>query len=95
MPLVGNVRKPGALPWRERKSTGGKPKAICTAGYTCPNPACDYHGNTDSALHALVGDGLRGADGIQWLKCQACRKRFARRRGTAFYRLCTLAARVG
>jgi len=93
-PLAGNVRKPGVLPWRERKSVRGTPKTICTAGYACPNPECDYHGNTDSTFHALVGDGKRGADGIQWLKCQACHKRFSSRRGTALYRLRTPAAQV-
>ena len=93
-PLVGNVRKPGAVPWRERKSTRGRPKTLCTAGYACPNPDCDYHGNTDSTFHALVGHGQRGADGIQWLKCQACHKRFSSRRGTALYRLRTPAARI-
>jgi hypothetical protein len=54
-PIAGNVRKPGVLPWRERKSSRGKPKTICTAGYACPRPECDYFGNTDSAFHALVG----------------------------------------
>jgi hypothetical protein len=44
--------------------------------------------------HALVGDGKRGADGIQWLCCQACGKRFSSRRGTALYRLRTPAAQV-
>ena len=57
MPIGGNVRKPGVLPWRERKSSRGKRKTICTAGYACPRPDCDYFGNTDSTFHALVGDG--------------------------------------
>jgi IS1 family transposase/transposase-like protein len=93
-PIAGNVRQPGVPPWCERKSQRGKPKTICTAGSACPNPKCDYHGNTDSTFHALVGDGKRGADGIQWLKCQACGKRFSSRRGTALYRLRTPAAQV-
>ena len=93
-PLVGNVRKPGVLPWRERKSPRGRPKTICTAGYACPRPDCDYVGNTDSTFHALVGDGTRGTNGIQWLKCQACGKRFSSRRGTALYRLRTPAAQI-
>ena len=72
-PLVGNICKPGVLPWRERKSTRGtlRAKTLCTAGYACPRPKCDYFGNTDPTFHALVGDGQRGADRIQWLKCQA------------------------
>jgi IS1 family transposase/transposase-like protein len=94
MPLVGNVCKPGVLPWRECKSTRGRPKTLCTAGYACPNPDCDYFGNTDSTFHALVGDGQRGADGIQGLKCQACYQRFSNRRGTALYRLRTPAAQI-
>jgi len=93
-PLVGNMCKPGVVPWRERKTTRGRPKALCTAGYACPNPDCDNHGNADSSLHALVGHGQRGADGIQWLKCQACGKRFSSRRGTALYRLRTPAAQI-
>ena len=28
-PLVGNVRKPGVVPWQERKSARGKPKTPC------------------------------------------------------------------
>lgn len=93
-PLVGNIRKPGIVPWRERKSQRGRPKTICTAGFACPNPDCDYHGNTDSTFHALVGDGKRGADSIQALRCQACGQRFSSRRGTALYRLRTPAAHV-
>jgi IS1 family transposase/transposase-like protein len=93
-PLLGNVRKAGVLPWRERKCARGKPKTICTAGYACPRPECDYFGNTDSTFHALVGEGKRGADGIQWLRCQACGKRFSSRRGTALYHLRTPAAHV-
>jgi len=93
-PLIGNIRKPGVLPWCERKSTRGKPKTICTAGYACPQPECDYFGNTDPTFHALVGDGKRGADGIQGLCCQACGKRFSSRHGTALYRLRTPAAHI-
>jgi IS1 family transposase/transposase-like protein len=93
-PVGGHVCKPGVLPWRERKSSRGKRKTICTAGYACPRAECDYFGNTDSTFHALVGEGKRGADGIQWLKCQACGKRFSSRRGTALYRLRTPAAQV-
>ena len=93
-PLIGNIRKPGVLPWPERKSTRGKPKTLCTAGYACPRPECDYFGNTDSTFHAVVGDGKRGADGIQGLCCQACGQRFSSRRGTALYRLRTPAAHV-
>jgi len=93
-PLVGNVRKPGVLPWRERKSARGKPKTICTAGHACPKPACDYHGSTDATFHALVGDGKRGPDDIQYFKCQACGTRFSSRRGTALYRLRTPATKV-
>jgi hypothetical protein len=81
-PLMGNVRRPGVLPWRERKSLRGRRKTICTAGYACPNPECDYCGNTDSTFHTLVGHGQCGVDGIQELKCQACCKRFSRSNGS-------------
>src|SRR5512136_2248514 len=50
-PLGGHVRQAGVLPWSERKSPRGKRKTICTAGYACPNPECDYHGNTDATFH--------------------------------------------
>jgi len=93
-PFGDHVRKPGVLPWCERKNPTGKHKTICTTGYACPYPDCDYFGNTDSTFHALVGNGKRGADGIQWLKCQACGKHFSSRRGTALYRLRTPAAQV-
>ena len=92
--LWGNNRKPGVLPWRERKSRRGKPKTVCTAGWACPTPACDYYGNTDSTYHALVGNGVRGVDGVQQLKCQCCGARFSSRLGTALYRLRTPAAQV-
>ncbi len=63
-------------------------------GYACPQPECDYFGNTDPTFHVLVGDGRRGADGIQWLKCRACGQCFSSRRGTALYRLRPPAAQV-
>jgi hypothetical protein len=93
-PLWGDPRQAGGLPWRERKSPRGRRKAIGTAGDACPNPDCDYHGNTDSTFHALVGEGKRSADHLQWLCCQACGRRFSSRLGTALYRLRTPAAKV-
>ena len=92
-PLWGHAHKPGVLPWPERKSRRGKHKHICTAGHACPNPLCDYWGNTDHTFHALVGNGLR--NGIQQLKCQACKTRFSSRWGTALYRLHATAWDVG
>jgi hypothetical protein len=59
-PFGDHVRKPSVLPWCERKNPRGKRKTICTAGYACPRPDCDYFGNTDSTFHALVSGGLRG-----------------------------------
>jgi hypothetical protein len=56
-PLIGNARKPGVLPWSERKSKRGRPKTICTAGYACPRPDCDYFGNTDSTFHGTPVTG--------------------------------------
>ena len=49
-PLWGNPRKPGVIPWSECQSLRGRPKTICTAGYACPNPDCDYHGNLMTLL---------------------------------------------
>ena len=39
-------------------------KTICTAGYACPQPDCDYFGNADPTFHALIGNGQRASDGI-------------------------------
>ena len=69
------------------------PKRFALLDRLVPNRT-DYFGNTDPTFHALVGDGQRGADGIQGLKCQACGTRFSSRRGTALYRLRTPAAQV-
>jgi len=66
---------------------------VCTAGHACPNPACDYHGNTEATFHALVGNGLR--KGVQQFKCQACQTRFSCRLGTALFRLRTSARAIG
>ena len=92
-PLWGHGHKPGVLSWRERKHPQGPHKHVCTAGHACPNPLCDYWGNTDSTFHALVGNGPR--NGIQQFKCQACKKRFSSRWGTALYRLHARAWDVG
>ena len=92
-PLWGHAHQPGVEPWIRRKSRRGKPKQICTAGHACPNPLCDYWGNTDPTFHALVGNGVR--QGIQQLKCQACRRRFSSRWGTALYGLHATAWEVG
>jgi IS1 family transposase len=91
--LWGHVHKPDVLPWPECKSPRGQPKHICTAGRACPNPLCDYWGNTDPTFHALVGNGH--PNGIQQFRCQACGKRFSSRWGTALYRLQATAWEVG
>jgi len=52
--LWGNRRKAGVLSWSERKSPRSRRKTICTADHACPNPDCDYSGNTDATFHALV-----------------------------------------
>ena len=84
-PLWDHAHKAGVEPWPQRKSSRGKHKRICTAGHACPNPECDYWGNTDPTFHALVGNGRR--NGVQQFKCQACHARFSSRWGTALYRL--------
>jgi transposase-like protein len=83
--LWGHARISGVEPRPMRKSPRGKHKQICTARHACPNPECDYWGNTDPTFHALVGNGVR--HGIQQLKCQACQKQFSSRWGTTLYRL--------
>jgi IS1 family transposase len=80
-------------PWPECKSPRGQPKHICTAGRVCPNPLCDYWGDTDPTFLALVGNGH--PNGIQQFRCRACGKRFSSRWGTALYRLHGTARDVG
>jgi len=62
-------------PYATRKSTRGRKKEICTAGFACLNPLCDYFGVTDDQVHALVGNGKREIhNDIQQFRCQACKK---------------------
>jgi len=82
-------------PWREVKSSRGRPKRRVTAGYACDNEQCEYCGITDATIHALVGYGHHGVDNaIQDLFCQACGHKFSVRRHTALNRLKTPAPRV-
>ena len=37
-------------PYAERKSKRGRKKEICTAGFACLHPLCDYFGITDDLL---------------------------------------------
>ena len=70
-------------PWSEVKSRRGAPKRIDTEGFACLNQQCQYFGNTDAHVHALVGDGKHGqAERIQTFRCQACRTPFSARRDT-------------
>ena len=79
-------------PWREYKSSRGRPKRIDTAVYACDNEQCAYCGITDATIHVLVGFGHHGVDhAIQNLFCQACQHKFSVRRHTALYRLKTAA----
>ena len=72
------------IPWSQVKSKRGRPKELVSDGQSCPNHDCDYHGITDQAVHALVGDGVEGvAEPIQWWRCQACGERFSERHDTA------------
>ncbi len=83
-------------PWQEIKSRWGAPKRVKTAGFACPNRACGYYGITDTEIHALVGDGLRGqSERIQRFRCQACQTTFSARLHTPLYRLKTSSHRVG
>src|SRR5450759_5070920 len=86
-------------PWREYKSSRGRPKRIDTAVYACDNEQCAYCGITDATIHVLVGFGHHGVDhAIQNLFCQACQHKFSVRRHTALYlsvavRYCTSESR--
>ncbi|MCL4267632.1 MAG: hypothetical protein KJ069_30950 [Anaerolineae bacterium] len=82
------------MPWSERKSRRGRPKVVDTAGYACLNPVCDYFAIADSAIHALVSNGLRGQQRIRYFKCQACHGCRTSRYATPLYRLKTPLARI-
>jgi len=76
--------------FREVKSRRGAPKGVNTRGYACPNQQCPYYGNTDTHIHALVGDGKHGhAERIQTFRGPACHSTFSARRDTPLYRLKT------
>ena len=82
-------------PYTKRKSTRGRKKEICTAGFACLNPLCDFFGITDDQVHALVGNGKRGIKGdIQHFRCQWCRTDFSCRRNTPLYYLKTASDRI-
>lgn len=84
------------LPWREVKSSRGRPKQIETEGYACDYHDCKYRGITGACIHALVGYGHHGkAHSIQDFYCEACGHKFSARRHTVLYRLKTQAKRVG
>lgn len=91
-----SVPTPPVRPWREVKSSRGRPKSINTNGYACENPICVYRNVTDTQIHALVGYGHHGKDNsIQDFYCEACHHKFSARRHTVLYRLKTRALRVG
>ncbi len=81
--------------WSDIKSTRGRKKSVGTSGYACLNIWCEYFGNTDPAVHALVSDGWRGKNkDILFLRCQCCGKRKTSRAGTVMYHLKTPLHRV-
>jgi hypothetical protein len=82
-------------PYAKRKSTRGRKKEICTAGFACLNPRCETFGITDDQVHALVGNGKRGIkNDIQHFRCQWCRADFSCRRNTPLYYLKTASDRI-
>ena len=84
-PIERNVE-----PYIKRKSRRGRKKEICTGGYACLNPHCEYFGITDDQVHALVGNGKRGIkNDIQHFRCQWCSRDFTCRRNTPLYYLKT------
>lgn len=81
--------------WRKQSCGRGRPKLIETDGYACNNAACRYFNVTDGQVHALVGNGKhRGADVIQYFKCQACGTKVSARWNTPMYDLKTPGRRV-
>jgi hypothetical protein len=60
--LPGHGRR-HARAWQEVRSKIGRRKTVDTRGYACQNPACEYYGVTDPAVHALVSAGWRGVRG--------------------------------
>jgi hypothetical protein len=52
-PFSARRPEPAAVrPWREVKSRRGSPKQVQTAGFACPNRACQYYGISDADIHA-------------------------------------------
>jgi transposase-like protein len=92
----GGGSAPAAVqPWNEVKSRRGAPKRIDTQGFACPNRQCTYFGNTDTRVHALVGDGKHGrVEQIQTFRGPACRATFSARHDTPLYRLKTPSQQV-
>jgi transposase-like protein/IS1 family transposase len=68
-----------------------------TEGYACHNPECEYCGNTDSQVHALVADGdkLTQQGLVKQIKCQGCGSKFLVTRNTAMYSSKLTVERVG
>jgi len=81
------IRTANVVPYPKRKNSRGRKKKVPTQGYACLNPDCAYCGIVDDRIHALIGYGTH--NGIQRLKCQACRKVFSSRKGTPLYYLKT------
>jgi transposase-like protein len=87
--------RPAPVPYTGVKSARGRKKRLCSEGFACLHPACAYYLVTDAAVHALVGDGKRGAgQTIQYWKCQHCGHSYTARHGTVLYRLKTPAQTV-
>ena len=77
-------------PWREIKSTRGRPKEYDSGGQACTEPACIYFLITDPNIHALRRDGTRNQceDTPQW-ECGYCGSKHTAWLGTVQYRLKT------
>ncbi len=77
------------VPWSKRKSRRGRPKTVNSSGHACLNPRCHYFAVADQETHALVSNGKRGKQKIQYWKCQACGSCRTSRYGTPLYWLKT------
>lgn len=81
--------QPDVVPWRERRSPRGRRKRIDSNGFSCVNLSCEYFAIADAEIHALVSNGRRGPQQIQYWKCQACGGCRTSRYGTPLYWLKT------
>jgi transposase-like protein len=83
------LARPTPPPWSQVKGPGGPPKRLDSTGLYCTQLQCPYFGITDSAIHALVGDGhydTAAGPRQNWV-CACCGQHVSDTYGTFLYRL--------